>query len=525
MNNNLINGQLTVGSNLTVSGNTLIQGTITFLSFINISNNMTLQNTTISSTLTVSGSTILYSNTTLNSNLNVNNNTILNGYVTLSSNLNVINNSILQGSATIISNLNVSGNSIYNGTTTYLSTLNISGSTIIQNNTSLMSQLSVGDNATFVKSVNISGNMTVSSPSILNTCSIYGYLSINNIQDFSTNEAAVKGGIPIWGIYRTGGIIKIRLDNISPTLTLLQISGNTNLTINQFTTYYEPGIIATDNVDLIPYIISIQSTDTGELVNTPIPLATTNIPLSIINTNNPTTYTIKYIATDTSGNYSNAYRTLIIRALIRSLLFNNVNIYQSILYGGIANDFNNNILGNGFRSGWCLSSNGLQSLGFKFTNSWQIILKGQITTNLQNMIEFSFDPSLFGWPNSGAQHSGRYVVEFGGPRAGGINYGWLQNPDMSTSVFSTNNNLMTVLKAGFYVQIKYSDNITLTFLDLNGNIIYTWISTAITYINNITPFVIYMDMDICNFNNGILYDITSGLTTTYLDFKSNFNIT
>ena len=38
------------------------------------------------------------------------------------------------------------------------------------------------------------------------------------------------------------------------------------------------------------------------------------------------------------------------------------------------------------------------------------------------------------------------------------------------------------------------------------------------------PFSIYMDLDSCSFFNGILYDITSDLSATYLNFKSNFNV-
>ena len=61
------------------------------------------------------------------------------------------------------------------------------------------------------------------------------------------------------------------------------------------------------------------------------------------------------------------------------------------------------------------------------------------------------------------------------------------------------------------------------FRDLIGNITYSWTSSNITYINNQSPFVIYLDST-CEFYNGILYDITPNNTTTYLDFKNKFNL-
>jgi hypothetical protein len=83
---------------------------------------------------------------------------------------------------------------------------------------------------------------------------------------------------------------------------------------------------------------------------------------------------------------------------------------------------------------------------------------------------------------------------------------------------------MSTLKNGFYVQIKYTDRIKLIFSDLLGNIIYIWDSPIFNYINNITPFAIYMNSDTCEFYNGLLYDITVENTATNLNFKSNFNI-
>ena len=77
----------------------------------------------------------------------------------------------------------------------------------------------------------------------------------------------------------------------------------------------------------------------------PIPLTTTNIPLPLVNTSIPRVYTITYKATDSSGNYTNQYRTVTIWALIRSIIFISNNISQASYAGGRNSTIiNNNIV-------------------------------------------------------------------------------------------------------------------------------------------------------------------------------------
>jgi hypothetical protein len=465
----------------------------------------------------------LYGNNIYGNSLNISNNSFFTGSITCNSNILVSGDSSFNGNCSVNSNIFISGSSIVQGNSTLLSNILVSGNSFFKNPVSCSSTLSISGNTTIYGNTSIYGNTTInSSLNILNTC------LLSNIPEYTTNANAAAGGVPLWGLYRTGGIIKIRLDDTAPTLTLLQLNGSTNITINQYGSYTEPGATATDNIDsnIIPYITSITSADTGELITTPIALIQTNLPITI-DTNFPRVYTITYTAVDTSGNYSLRTRTLTVRELLRTLIYNNTNISQAN-FGGRNSSYSSNNLINGFRNAWCISSAGLVSLGFNFTGNWKFIMKGRIVTSINKMIEISIDPSFTAWTSSNAiQYSGRYAIEFGGPNAGGDTYGMLRNPDGSTTIFSTNNDLMPCLLAGFYSIIKYFNNyITIEFVDLNGTSIYTWTSPiSITYTNNQAPFNIYMDSDTCNFYNGILYDITSGLTSTYSDFNTKFNIT
>jgi len=157
-------------------------------------------------------------NFTVTSTLNVSGNTILN-------NLNVLNSSKLYNietnNATITSNLNVSN----------LTTLN----NVNLNNISINSSLNISGNSTFNKQVQIN---------ISNQTGIYDTLVLANLPNYLNNTAAKNAGIPLWGVYRTGGIIKIRLDDTPPLITLLGgtsvslISGNDYIIISYLFNFF-----------------------------------------------------------------------------------------------------------------------------------------------------------------------------------------------------------------------------------------------------------------------------------------------
>ena len=84
------------------------------------------------------------------------------------------------------------------------------------------------------------------------------YIIVANVLCDRNNTDAVNNGVPLWGFYRTGGIIKIRIDNISPTIIL---SGLSTIYLDTGNNYIDQGVSVTDNLNanVIPYITSINN--------------------------------------------------------------------------------------------------------------------------------------------------------------------------------------------------------------------------------------------------------------------------
>jgi hypothetical protein len=217
----------------------------------------------------------------MNASLYISGNTNIYGTASINSNLFINGNALFQGITTMISNLTVSNNTVLNSATSINSNLYVSGSSIITGNITLGSTLT---------NFNILGNIT-------------SYLS-----EYSNNATASAAGVPIWGFYRTGGIIKIRLDDIPPVIYL---TGLSTVTCRSGLNYTDPGIYAIDNIDgyTIPYLISISNTTTSNIITNPITITgPTLISSTSILTNG--TYNITYNSTDNAGNIGYNYRYL-----------------------------------------------------------------------------------------------------------------------------------------------------------------------------------------------------------------------
>jgi len=319
--NTNINGNVTINNNLNVSGSTLIQGSISINNNLNISGDSILQgSTSINSNLNVSGNSLLNGSVTINSNLFVNGNTIINNNTTINTNLYVSGNSILNGNTTLNASLYVSGNTLLNGTTTILSSLYVSGTSIFNKSVTINSNLLISNNTILNSDTTFNSNLNISGTSILqgnitlgSNLSYFTILGniISILPEYKDNQAAIDGGVPLWGFYRTGGIIKIRLDNIPPVISLI---GSSTITGSPGSTYTDPGATATDNLDSNPIISIIEvMKESINYINNPIIISNTTI---VVNTSIPLvvgTYTIKYIATDNTSNVSSPVnRTLII---------------------------------------------------------------------------------------------------------------------------------------------------------------------------------------------------------------------
>jgi hypothetical protein len=146
---------------------------------------------------------------------------------------------------------------------------------------------------------NIVGNITINS-----SLNILGNMNLI-LPEYPNNTIAKNNGIPIWGWYRTGGILKIRLEDVPPVVYL---TGGTSLTIYLGYNYYDTGGYAIDYLNnIIPVYLSninLSSSilNTNILISGLSTLITQTTTLSIGN------YTATYQATDFIGNVGYNYR-------------------------------------------------------------------------------------------------------------------------------------------------------------------------------------------------------------------------
>jgi hypothetical protein len=201
------------------------------------------------------------------------------------------------------------------GNATYLSILNVNGSSNILNSSTFLSKLTISNTSsingtvTFLSNILISGNSTfnnnITIGSLLNNTNINGQI-VCSLPEYLTNNDATINNIPTWGFYRTGGIIKIRLNQISPTINLL---GDSSIDINISNNYIDPGAYAIDPGDgNIPVYLSLLTGTTSLISNILITGTSTLITkTSTLLTGN---YTALYTATNSSGLISNNYRLI-----------------------------------------------------------------------------------------------------------------------------------------------------------------------------------------------------------------------
>ena len=258
-----------------------------------ISNTINVMNMTVLSGLNIKNNCYILSNVTINSDLLINNNLLVKNNISILSNLQVNNSTIINNNITINSNLYISSSAILNNNVN-VSKLNVFNDMLINNSFTLLSKLTV------IKNISINGNIT------LNNSFITGNIIIP-LSHYDTNTAAAS--VPIWGLYRTGGIVKIKLDSVGPEIRL---NGPTTISITVSQNYTDPGVITTDNMDsgILTYITSIIKSDntivrfTGNML----------IGSSSLNTNLRDfirgIYIVTYTATDSIGNVTTKTRNI-----------------------------------------------------------------------------------------------------------------------------------------------------------------------------------------------------------------------
>ena len=306
----IYNNNVKINLNLFVSNVTVITNTVTMLGNINIDNNVNIYNTALSfGNLTVNGSSIL-NKTNFNSNVSILDNVQLLNDVTINSSLNSFGCSIFLNNMYINSNIHVSNNSTLYGQVFTNSNLNILNNVVINNSVTINSRLEVIGNSTHYNSVSFCSNVYIGGNTNLKNNIITGNTDMSTfnilgkiicpLKEYQTNSIAYLNNIPLWGFYRTGGIVKLRLDIIPPVIDLL---GITTVNLLKGIVLRNPEISVIDNLenDINIYLTSISNNSIDNIIITPIdiikdPYITQASNLLV------GTYTMKYMASDSIGN-------------------------------------------------------------------------------------------------------------------------------------------------------------------------------------------------------------------------------
>ena len=337
LNNNLVIsgtttliGTTTINSSLNVSSYSIFNNSININNSLNISGNTNINGyCTINNSLFINGKTVINNATSINSSLNISGVANINNNASINSSLNISGTTIINGNMTILSYLNISGVTNINGNCTINNSLNISGNTIINSSFNINNNLNISSFANIVGNEKINGNLLVSNISILNSnttinssLSISGSalfnssVSINSnlgilgqmvsqLPNYLDNTSAKNGNVPVWGWYRTGGIIKIRLNDTPPTIYL---NGGTSLSINVYDTFTDQGAYALDfNNNYNPVYLTILSGNSNLLSNLLISGSTLITQTSSFPAGS---YTATYQATDSGSLSAYNYRLL-----------------------------------------------------------------------------------------------------------------------------------------------------------------------------------------------------------------------
>jgi len=498
----IFNGSTTMNNSLFVSGSSVISG------YCSINNSLFISSTTliggacsINSLLNVSGFTTINNKVSINSTLNVSGITNINGQITIFSNLNISGTTNINNATSINSYLNISGITTINGSISTNSFLNVSGSSNIMGNETINAKLYVSNITILNSSTTINSSLVVSGASVFyNSVSVNSNLGVLGqmvalLPNYLDNTSAKIGGIPIWGWYRTGGIIKIRLNDTPPTIYL---SGASTINIYQGNTYNDPGAYSIDYTDGTDPVYLSLVTGTTSIISNVLVSGTSTLftQTSLLPIGN---YTATYTATDSLGLIGLNYRLLNIISKIFILNYSSTYVY---LLNNVA--FNSNGLQQQFISSWGIQPSYLSSIGFNYNGTWSIVFKG----TLLNYGPGNYSEIHFDIPSNNLFLGGLLVKNLNGNNNNSANNGFDSN---FTSLSVNNTYYFVISRVNSYINIKIYNN---------GSLLENSFSLA-TY-NFINPYLfsVYMENNY-QFYSGILLNPTSS-NLTYQDFINYF---
>jgi hypothetical protein len=308
-------GNFDVSQTTSFASDTTINSTNVFIEDLESTNKMIMKDSNV---LNISGSSSLREGTL---DINGNNIKFEKEFIIDSHILNINSNFIYNGSTTTYSavntrfknNINVIDHSVINNDITINKSIQCNGITN-KNNLTIENKLTSNDMVT--DTLNVNNNCTIDSIRTNMNSDIYSDIYMNGtvimpyLREFQTNSEASET-VPLWGFYRLGGIVKLRLDVIPPIIDFTENPSRINVGEN----YSENNITVTDNIDdyvIYPYLedILIENTDTSlGIITDRIRInGSTTIP----NTNTLVvgTYDLLYYAEDIIGNVTRSIKKL-----------------------------------------------------------------------------------------------------------------------------------------------------------------------------------------------------------------------
>ena len=486
----------TIYNSLNISGFSLINGVTTLLSTLNISGIAILNNSTsINSSLNISGKSLFNNSVNIINSVNISGNTLFKGYTTMLNSFNISGNSIINGFHTINNSLNISGTSLFNSVSIF-SSLVVSNSSIIQTNMSINSNLAVSGQTilngatTINSSINISGiSIILGQTTLLSNLNISGQI-VAPLTNYTSNSYAKLGGIPNWGLYRTGGVVKIKLNDTPPTLIL---TGASFISLSSSLSFTDPGVYANDVNDgsLIPYLTSIASTTMSNIITTPIAITGSNTIITQTSSLSSTTYTLTYNATNILGLSNSINRTLQINInnIIIPFVFSNISWGYDGGTGQQPIYSNNNMTTSGSTS-WFFNSTSLSNINFNYNNNWTCVLKIKQAIVTQLEIGWDFNQVSGNYNTNQASHSWLNAAAPIYCSIYGVASSFQSNVSFNTTIY--NQSAINIAQTtGYYLEISYVNNyVGLVMKDLSYNILLS-ATTAYTFINNKMPFSIW----------------------------------
>ena len=494
-----INGPCIINNSSNISGTTIINNNCSINSLLSINGLININNSTsINSSLNVSGNSIINGNMSINSILSVNGNMNVNNVTNINSSLNINGITNFMAPVSINNNLNITGNSIINSNETIQSNLYLSGTGILNNSTSINSSLMISGKSIINNFVTINSNLYVN-----------GQI-INQMPNYDYNSEAKNAGIPIWGWYRSGGLLKIRLNDIPPTIYL---TGGTSLTISINDNYTDPGVYALDYFNTYnPVYLSTLLSGNSNLLLSNLLISGTSTLITQTSSLPVGSYTATYQATDSSSNIGYNYRIISINNPPPPIVYYIPSNYLFTWLSSTAPIFTQSgssysVFVNRFTA-FTLNQTSLSTINFDITynSSWLFIIKTIRTSSLTDAyFNINFDGPLTNW---GANTN--YGQEEG--RVGSVftNNNHNDNGAMFTGTFT---NIFPSWANGIYIACSYNISnklFNIIVYDISGNILVNLTSTSpYTYTNKLSPVYFYTNGQTYTINRGMYYNFTT----------------